>query len=290
MILRSMLFAPGNVSRRIEKALTLEADSIILDLEDSVPITEKEESRKNVVEWLKKPRSAIGYVRVNALSTGLTIDDLDAVITSSIDGIMLTKVETATDIVKVDWYISFLEEKYSLEKGSIDLIPLVENAKGIHNAYDIARTSSRVKRLCFGAIDYVADIGVKFTDDTAELFYARSRLVNISKAADLEPPIDTVYPDIKNLEGLEKDARMACQLGFQGKLVLHPDQIAPINKIFSPSEDDITFARKVIEAFEKAEAEGRAAITLESGKFIDYPVVKNARRTLNLAEKCARDN
>jgi citrate lyase subunit beta / citryl-CoA lyase len=285
MILRSLLFAPGNVTRRVEKALSLDADVVILDLEDAVPLSEKAQARSLVAEALQKPRSASCYVRVNALSTGFTIDDIQAVLSSNLDGIMLTKVEEPADLYKVDWLMGYLEERLSLQKGSIDLIPLVENAKGIHNAYEIARAVPRVKRLCFGAIDYTADIGVKLTSDGAEIFYARSQLVNASRAAGLEPPIDTVYPDIKNPAGLERDTAIAVQLGFQGKLVIHPDQIGPVNEMFSPSEKDISYALKVVAAFEEAEAKGHAAITLEGGKFIDYPVVHNARRLLALAEK-----
>jgi citrate lyase subunit beta / citryl-CoA lyase len=197
MILRSLLFAPGNVTRRVEKALGLDADAVILDLEDAVPITEKEQARALVAEALKMPRSTNCYVRVNALSTGLTIDDLKGVISPALDGIMLTKVEEPSDLYKVEWFISYLEEKMAMTKGAIDLIPLVENARGVENAFEIARAVPRVKRLCFGAIDYTADIGVKLTADASEIFYARSRLVNASRAAGLEPPIDTVYPDIK---------------------------------------------------------------------------------------------
>jgi citrate lyase subunit beta / citryl-CoA lyase len=288
LILRSLLFAPGNVTRRVEKALSLNADVVILDLEDAVPLAEKAQARSLVAEALQKPRFASGYVRVNALSTGFTIDDIQTVMSSNLDGIMLTKVEEPADLYKVDWLMGHLEERLSLPKGSVDLIPLVENAKGIQNAYEIARAVPRVKRLCFGAIDYTADIGVKLTSDGAEIFYARSQLVNASRAAGLEPPIDTVYPDIKNPAGLERDTAIAVQLGFQGKLVIHPDQIDPVNKMFSPSEGDIAYALKVVAAFEEAEAKGHAAITLEGGKFIDYPVVHNARRLLALADKIAQ--
>jgi len=286
MILRSLLFAPGNVPRRVEKAITLDADAVIIDLEDSVPISEKEITRNLVANWLKKQRIGAGYVRVNALSTGLTIDDLNAVISANLDGIMLAKSECSLDIERVDWYISYLEKKHTLVDGSIDLIPLVENAKGIHNAYDIAISSPRVKRLCFGAIDYVTDLGIQITSNSNELFYARSYLVNSLRAAGLESPIDTVYPSIHDIDGLERDAGLARQLGFQGKLAIHPDQIATINKLFTPSEEEITFAYKVINAFEKAEEEGHAAITLDGGKFVDYPVVTHARHIIKIAEKC----
>ncbi len=287
-MLRTLLFAPANVTRRVEKALGLPADAVILDLEDSIPISEKSMARSMVVEALQKPRKPFAYVRVNALSTKMTIDDLNEVVCPELDGIMLTKVEEPADLQKVDWLIEHLEENQSIPTGSLDLIPLIENARGVHNAYEIAQAVPRVKRLCFGAVDYSADLGVKLTEQGSELFYARSYLVNASRAAELEPPIDTVYPDIKNQEGYKKDLQVAVDLGFQGKLVLHPDQVEEANKGFSPSEEDIEFAKNVIAAFKEAEAQGRAAITMDNGKFIDYPVVSSARRVLNLAEKIAK--
>ncbi len=284
-MLRSLLFAPANVPRRVEKALILESDAVILDLEDAVPISEKTRARSLAAAALKNPRKSVGYVRVNALSTGMTIDDLMSVISPHLDGIMLAKVEEAADLHKVDWLMHYLEEKASMPRGALDLIPLVENARGVHNAHEIAKAVPRVKRLCFGAVDYTADLGIKLTDGGSELFYARSCLVNASRAAGLEPPIDTVYTDIKNAEGLEKDTGRAVTLGFQGKLVIHPDQIAIVNTMFSPSAADIAYAQKIVTAFERAESLGHAAITLEDGKFIDYPVVHSARRILKLAEK-----
>ena len=287
-MLRTLLFAPGNVERRVEKALTLAADAVVLDLEDAVPIAEKSRARSLAVKALQKPRTSLGYVRVNALSTGMTIDDLTAVVSPGLDGIMLTKVEEPADLLKADWFMGYLEAKLSMAQGSLDLIPLIENARGLEHAFEIAGAVPRVKRLCFGAIDYSADLGVKLTDDGAEIFYARSRLVNASRAAGLEPPIDTVYPDIRNPEGFKRDVQRGVSLGFQGKLVLHPDQVGPANEMFSPSREDIEYAQRIVEAFEKAEARGHAAITLDDGKFIDYPVVHGARRVLRLAEEIAR--
>lgn len=284
LILRSLLFAPGNVARRVEKALNSAADAVILDLEDAVPVSEKEIVRPVVAAALKQPRTTACYVRVNALDTGLAIDDLTAVFSAELDGIMAPKVETPADLEKIDWYMDYLEKKCSLSPGTIDLIPLIENARGIENAQSIAGAVDRVKRLCFGAVDYTADLGIELTGGT-EILYARARLVNASRAAGLEPPIDTVYPKIRDAEGLLEDTLRARRLGFQGKLIIHPEQIEPVNRIFTPSEKEIAFARKVLDAFREAEARGHAAITLEDGKFIDYPVVQNARRLLQLAEQ-----
>lgn len=287
MILRTLLFTPGNVARRVEKALGSEADAVILDLEDAVPVSEKENVRPAVAAALQQPRAGACYVRINALVTGLTIDDLDAVVSPALDGIMVPKVEQPSDLEKIDWYLAYLEKKRSIPAGAVDLIPLIENARGVENAAAIAGAVPRVKRLCFGAVDYTADLGVSLTADGAEIYYARARLVNASRAAGLEPPIDTVYTGIGDAEGLAKDSRTARALGFQGKLLIHPAQIEPVNRIFTPSREEIAFARKVVDAFREAEAGGRAAITLDGGKFVDYPVVQNARRLLLLAEQIA---
>jgi len=282
--LRSLLFEPGNVRRRVEKAMTLPADAVILDLEDAVPISAKESTRVEVAEVLKvKPRHVVCYVRVNALSTGWTIDDLEAVIGPNLDGIIAAKVEHPADVEKIDWYMTHLEGKCSLVPGCLDLMPLVENARGVEHALAIARAAPRVKRMIFGAVDYTADLGVQLTTDTPAILYARSRLANASRAGGLEPPIDTAYLELVNPDGLLRDAAMARQLVFQGKLVIHPDQIEPVNCVFSPSEQEIDLARRVVEAFARAEASGHAAITLEGGKFIDYPVVHQARRLLQVA-------
>lgn len=159
MLFRSLLFAPGNVARRVEKALSLTADVVVLDLEDAVPLSEKENVRPAVAAALKQTRSAACYVRINALGTGLTIDDLAAVVFPGLDGIVLAKAELPSDLEKTDWYISYLEKKRSIAAGTIDLIPLIENARGIENAPAIAGAVPRVKRLCFGAVDYTADLG-----------------------------------------------------------------------------------------------------------------------------------
>lgn len=285
MVLRSLLFAPGNVTRRVEKALGSAADAVILDLEDAVPISEKEMVRPVVAAALTQRRTTACYVRVNALDTGLTIDDLTAVVSAGLDGIMVPKVETPADLEKIDWYMGYLEKKSSLPPGAIDLIPLVESARGVENAQAIAGAVARVKRLCFGAVDYTADLGIDLTADGTEILYARARLVSASRSAGLEPPIDTVYPKIRDAEGLLEDTLRARRLGFQGKLIIHPEQIEPVNRIFTPSEEELAFARKVVSAFREAEAKGHAAITLEGGKFVDYPVVQNARRLLQLAEQ-----
>ncbi|GAW30463.1 CoA ester lyase [Carboxydocella sp. JDF658] len=281
--LRTFMFAPGSDSKKSDKVLTLGADAVILDLEDAVAISEKEQARKVVQETLLKPRGCKAYVRVNSISTNFFFDDLEAVFCSRLDGIMLPKAESAEDIRMVDWLITEGEKKRGLPPGQIDLIPLIESAAGVYRAAEIASASPRISRLAFGAIDFSLDIGTTWSKDGNAFFYARSQLVIASRVAGIEAPIDTVYPEIKDIDGLVEECRLVRSMGFQSKLVIHPGQIEPVNKVFSPTPDEIAQARKIVVAFEEAEKQGLAAIQVD-GKFIDYPVAMRAKKLLAIAE------
>jgi citrate lyase subunit beta/citryl-CoA lyase len=285
-LIRTFLFTPGNNEIRVEKAYGLGADAVILDLEDAVAVTEKKAARQMVKAILAKPRNAATFVRVNSLTTGFFYGDLVEMVQPGLDGIILPKSETAEDVLKVDWLISLLEQEKNLPAGKIDLIPLVESALGILNAKEIAAACARVSRVAFGAIDYTLDIGTSCSQAGSELFYARAQLVAASRAAGKKPPVDTVYPDIRDTEGLLLETKIVKQLGFFGKMVIHPNQIDPVNKVFSPTEEEVLWASKVAAAFDQAEAQGTASIQLE-GKFIDYPVAMRAKRTLQLAAAIA---
>lgn len=281
-IYRTFLFAPGSDFRKAEKAFHCGADAVILDLEDAVAVNEKIGARTIVKKAMNIPRECKGYVRINSLSTGFAFADLEEIIDNNIDGIMLPKVETATDILQVNWLLSELEVKRGIVPQKIDLLPLIETAKGLWNIESILKASNRVKRLAFGSGDFTLDIGSDWTKEGNEVLYARSRLVIASRVADIEQPIDAVFPDIRDEKGLIRDAKLGRQMGFQGKLVIHPKQVAPVNKIYSPTDDEIKYAEKVIAAFEKAEKEGKGAIQIK-GKLIDYPVVEMAKKVLNRA-------
>ena len=285
---RSMLFVPGNRQRLLEKAPTLPADALLLDLEDAVPLAEKEATRPVVRAAL--PTLAGGpprYVRVNALETGLTGGDLEAIVCADLDGVKLPKVETADDLLEVDRLLSDLEAERGLEVGQIDLIPSIETARGVLNARSIAEAGSRARLLSFGAGDFCRDVGVRFTGnlwepDGLELLFARSQIVLASRAAGLEPPLDTVWLDVRDNVGLEQDARAAYRLGFQGKMAIHPGQVPIINEVFSPTAEEIDYARRVVAAFEQAEAAGSASIAVD-GRLVDYPIVIKARWVLERA-------
>jgi citrate lyase subunit beta/citryl-CoA lyase len=281
-LIRTFLFTPGNNSARVEKAYSLGADAVILDLEDAVAISEKNVARQMVKAELSKPRNIKTYVRINCLATDFFYRDLLEIIEPGLDGIFLPKIETAEEVRKVDWLISLLEKEAGFPAGKIDLIPQLESAVGVLNSKDIAASCARVSRLAFGAMDYILDIGVCWSKAGSELFYARAQLVTASRAAGKKPPVDTVYPDIRDLEGLLTETQAVKQLGFFGKLVIHPNQIDPVNKLFSPSEAEVACATKAAAAFDQAEAQGIASIQLE-GRFIDYPVALRAKRTLQLA-------
>jgi citrate lyase subunit beta/citryl-CoA lyase len=281
-VLRTFLFAPGNHPRRVEKVFTLGADAVILDLEDAVAVGEKVATRKMVVEALAKPRAANaskGYIRVNAIGTQWCLGDLTEVIRPGVDGIVLPKVESAADLRTIDWLITNLERERGLPPGGIDLMPIIETAAGFSRLDRIFGARSlkdyggpwRVKRMAFGAADFTNDVGMTWTTSEDELASLRVNLVVASRAAGIEPPVDTVWIHLKDAEGLRASATRSRQLGFQGRLCIHPDQVAVVNDIFTPSADEEARAKKIVEAFKAAEAAGQAAIQVD-GAMVDYPV------------------
>ena len=278
-VLRSLLFAPGNHARRVEKCLSLSADAVILDLEDAVANAEKEATRALIVEALQRPRRPRGFVRINALATEWSYGDLVAVVRSGVDGIMIPKVESAGDLHTVEWLMQSLERERGLPVGQIDMIPIVETALGFSRLGEIARSGTRARRLSFGAGDFTLDLGLTWTRDEGELLAYRSAFVVESRAAGIEPPLDTVWIDLPDTEGFERSTERAKGLGFQGKACIHPDQVDVVNRVFRPSEAEIAYSRKVVLAFAEAERQGLAAIRVD-GKFIDYPLVDRAQRIL----------
>jgi len=280
--MRSLLFAPGNHARRVEKALTLPADGVILDLEDAVAISEKAATRPTVREAFGIPRASKLYVRVNALTTEWCYGDIVAIVHAGLDGIILPKVEHSHQLRTVDWLIDSLERERGLLPGSIDLIPIIETALGISNLSGICRSGTRARCLAFGAGDFTLDMGMVWTRSEIELLPHRAACVMESRAAGMEPPLDTVWADLRDADGFIASARHAAALGFQGKMCIHPDQIAPANAAFTPDEAAVAQAKRVAAAFDKAEAEGLASIQLD-GQFIDYPIVQRARRVLAAA-------
>lgn len=280
---RTYLFVPGNRPERVVKAFNSKADAVIIDLEDAVAISEKEATRTIVRQQLDLPHNGRAYVRVNSFQSKYTENDIAAVVCKGLHGIVLPMTETAADVISADRLMKFFEERQDLPVGKIDLMPLVETCKGVWNIEEILTQSPRVKRVAFGAGDFSLDMNIEWSKDGTERLYAQSRLVLASRALGAEPPIDTVFPDVKDMDGLIREAKIGRQLGFQGKLLIHPAQIDPVNEIFSPSAEQISFAKEVVAAFEEAERNGIAAFTVR-GKFIDYPILYMSRKVLSEAE------
>jgi citrate lyase subunit beta/citryl-CoA lyase len=275
--LRSLLFAPGNHPRRVEKALGLAADGVILDLEDAVAVSEKTATRAVVRQALSAPRVGKLYVRVNAMTTEWCHGDLIAVVQPGLDGIILPKVEHAHELRTIDWLLTNLERVRGL--APLDLVPIIETALGVANLAEITRAGTRVRRLAFGAGDFTLDMGMAWTRWEAELLPHRAACVLHSRAGGLEPPIDTVWAALRDADGFAASCKHAAELGFQGKMCIHPDQIAGAKAAFSPSPEAIERARRIVAAFDEAEAQGLASIQLD-GQFIDYPIVQRARHVL----------
>ena len=282
--LRTLLFVPGSRPRMLEKARDLTADAVILDLEDAVAPDEKQAARTSI-------RDALGVgtfapqvvVRVNALSTGLAEEDLDAVICGAVQVICLPKAQDTDEIAKLDSMLGALEDRQGMCVGSTAIYPLIESALGVLNAPAIARSSDRVRVLLLGGEDLCRDLGAKRTAEGTELLLARGHVVLAARAAGIQA-VDTVYTDLSDMAGLEADATLARQMGFSGKLLIHPKQIEPVSRAFAPSADEITWARTVVAAYEQAVSVGQGVAVVD-GKMIDAPVVDRARETLAGAEE-----
>ena len=286
-LLRTVLFTPGNNMKMIRKAGTLAADALILDLEDAVPMADKETARTLVRDSIAE-LSAKGLdllVRVNALTTGLAGQDLEWVAQEGLVGIVLPKVESRDDVLEFARLIDQQEKKKGKEPGSLLLIPILETAKGVLNAYEISMASQRIIAICFGALDYARDMGVTLSREGTELLYARSRLAISARAAGVQA-IDTPWIDIADEEGLVREAEMARRLGFRGKLLIHPGQIEPVHRVFSPSQPEVEYATEVVAAFRASNARGVGAISLE-GKMIDIANFRQAEDLLALDEAIA---
>ena len=243
---RTYLFCPGNHPRKVEKVFGADADVVILDLEDAVAIAEKPATRAVAVEALKQPRRCRGYVRVNAYDTEYCYGDICAIVGSWLDGIVLPKLESVDDLRSVDWLLSNLERERGMEVGSVDLMPIIETARGQDAVRAIAQAGTRIKRLSFGAGDYTKDLGMEWSLSEHELASMRAEMVVASRLGELEPPVDTVFIHIKEDEAFRVSCELVRDLGFQGKLCIHPDQISTANTAFTPTEEQLAFAKKVI--------------------------------------------
>ena len=288
-VLRSLLFAPANHPRHVEKALSGAADGVILDLEDAVAVAEKPDARHAARRALEARGAAAGtraFVRINSLTTPFAYDDLHVIVGPGLDAIIVPKVESAAQIATVDWLLSQLERAAGLPERTVEVMPIIETASGLAHIAEIAAASPRMRRLNFGAGDFSLDTNMTWTVGHEGLLWARVQVVIASRASGLEPPLDTVYARLDDDEGLAREAAQALRLGYQGKACIHPRQVEIVNATFTPSVEDINHAREIVTAFERAEADGIASIRV-GGQFIDYPVAERARKTLTAAAEIA---
>ncbi|MGE5254114.1 MAG: HpcH/HpaI aldolase/citrate lyase family protein [Planctomycetaceae bacterium] len=285
-VMRSVFYIPGNNDKMIAKAPTTPADIITLDLEDSVPPAEKPKARDMVRESLKLAGSggSTVYVRINNWETLMTNDDLEAIVHEGLSGVCLAKTGGPDHVQRLEWKLEELERRRGLPVGKIAIQLLIETAKGVINAYPSAMASKRVNSLIFGAVDYTKDMRVKLTSEGVEQFYARSHTAVAARAAG-SIAIDCPFVDFKNTEAFEKSTREGRQMGYEGRMLIHPTQIEPSNRIYSPAPEDVEWAKGVVKVFEEEGiAKGMAAVSYK-GKMVDTPVYDNARTILaTLAE------
>jgi citrate lyase subunit beta/citryl-CoA lyase len=284
--LRAILFVPGNDQRKLLKAPTTGADLVVIDLEDAVAEAEKTRARATASQAVGQiARSAAVAVRVNGLETGRLQDDISAVAQEGLSAVVVPKVQGSDSLITADEALAAAERDGRPGAGAVALIALVETPLGIVRCEELLlRAPERTLTAMFGVADFSAALGIEQTDAGVELLYARGRLIVAARAAGLAAPIDGPYLRIDDTEGLLQDSRRSRALGFQGRVALHPSQVPPINEAFSElSSEQLAAARRIVEAFEEAQAAGSASIRV-AGRFVDYPVYEQARAKLRRYE------
>ena len=281
---RSMLFLPGNNPNMLINGNCLGVDAVIFDLEDAVSPAEKDAARilvRNTMRYMDFRGCEI-IVRINSIDTPFWKKDLDTVLPQQPSLILLPKTGSAADVLEADAYIRQLEEALGMAPNTVGLMPLIETAVGVENAFQIASASKRVRALFLGAEDLTADLQCKRTKEGREIEYARTRLVVAARAAGIDV-YDTPFTDVNDDEGIVTDAQLAKALGFTGKASISPRHVDVINAVFSPTEKEIDYAYEVMEAIALAKRQGKGAIALH-GKMIDAPIVARAQRTIDMAK------
>jgi citrate lyase subunit beta/citryl-CoA lyase len=287
--LRSLLFCPATAPRPLAKLPSIGADAVAIDLEDAVTNDRKVDARAELRAALDRFADVRTYVRVNHPSTGLTEGDIHGVMHPHLDGIVLPKVESPETVRAADAWLAAAEREQGLEPGRTAMLLLIESAMGIHRAAEILAASDRVETGIFGFVDFMLDLGIDLIDtsDTAEeLLLARSSLVLAARVAGRRAPLDGPFIDISAGERFLAQCAQARRLGFAGKMLIHPSQIEPTHRGFAPTPEEAAQARRVVERFAEAEAEGVAAIVVD-GRLVDYPVMMRARRIIDAYERVA---
>ena len=289
VVLRSLLFVPGNRPNMLEKAMGFAPDAFVPDMEDSVPADEKENARKVTASHLAglAKTGPLVIPRVNSIDSGLMEQDLAAVVGPDVFGVSVGKVGTAREIQHISGILDGLEQRAGLERGRVKLVPWIETAIAIVNAYEVCAASPRIVGVAFGAEDFTNDMGIERTDDETEVEYPRRAVCVAARAADVLA-LDTPYFSFRDPDGMRANVLSSRRYGFRGKFAIHPAQVDIINEAFSPSESEIEHARRVLAAFEEAERIGRGSTSLD-GKVIDVPVVRRAQALLEMAESVSRE-
>jgi citrate lyase subunit beta/citryl-CoA lyase len=278
-LLRSLIFVPGNNPRFLEKAKTLSADIVCFDLEDSVPLNEKDSARNLIKEALAKRseyKSEV-YVRTNSSLSGLIPNDLRSIIQKGIDGIVIPKVNNTKELKKIEKLLMMLEKKRKLKP--IELIPSIESTEGVVNAYNIASSSKRISALVFGVFDLLNDMGIEYTKQADGAKYTRAKIPVDAKAAG-KYAIDAIWQDLNDESGFEQDCTIGRNLGYVGKSIIHPNQISATHRIFHPTKDEIDWAEKVCQAYMESTKKNKGA-TIVEGKMIDEVHFKRAKMLLD---------
>ena len=286
---RTLLFAPGSRPELLAKAQLGDADAMIFDLEDSVPLNAKDEARKNIADalaaGLKKPM----FLRISNPRAGDFIADLQVLANASslvnVAGIVLPKADDAEDIQAVAKALKDVESKHNMQEGTLSVLPLIETCLGLRNGFDIAKASPRVIGMALASAeqgDFMVDLGGRWTPRSLALAYPRSKLVVDARAAGVQWLVDGVFMNLKDTDMLREECLIARELGFVGKMAIHPTQVDVMHTVFSPSDLEVAYARGLIAAFRDGEARGVGAVKYE-GMMVDYANVRLAERTLALA-------
>lgn len=276
-VMRSILYVPGNNPKMVEKAPSIPADIITLDLEDSVPPAEKENARKIIAENLKYvgQNGSQVFVRINNWETLLTNDDLEAIVWEGLHGVTLAKTGHPDDVQRLDWKLEELERRRGLEVGSVKISMLLETAKGIMNAYECCMASKRNVNAIFGAVDYCRDMRVKLTSEAVEQTWGRAKVGVACRAAGIVA-IDAPFVAYQDIPAFEKNVADGKQMGYEGRMIIHPGQVEPSNRMYAPDPADVEWATGVVKVFEEEGiAKGKAAVSY-NGKMVDTPVYLNA--------------
>jgi len=280
VVLRSVMYTPGNNEKLIESGKKLRPDLLVLDLEDSVPFTEVSKARDMVKAAIPDVKNATGcliYSRIHDWRTGMTEDDLDKIIVNGIDGIVLAKTEGAADVKLLENRITQLEKERGIPIGSISIQCLIETARGLVLAHEAAAASVRVNSLVFGAVDYTRDMQTTITPTATDV--ARTWTAIAARSAGLTP-IDAPWPAFTDTEGFRKDTAYGREMGYLGRMLIHPNQIQPSHEVYSPNQEQIAYAREVVEMFEDAMKKGLASVPLR-GKMIDIAVYRTEKGVLD---------